>query len=89
MCKSSQADGLLWTKTEGKKSWKKHLFVLRDGNLFQVIIFTGGATDREWLPLLPPISKVFHLRLATLLEGAGYLFLEAKFQKLLKSFYGV
>jgi len=45
VCKSSQADGLLWTKTEGKKSWKKHLFVLRDGNLFQATKCKKGSTQ--------------------------------------------
>ena len=34
-------------------------------------------------------NKLASWRLATLLEGAGYLFSQAKFQNLLKAFYGV
>ena len=35
------------------------------------------------------LTKYFFMELATLLEGAGYLFSQAKFQNLLKALYGV
>ena len=40
---STQLEGPLWLKAEGKKSWKKFHFILRDGNLFQTTKSKKGS----------------------------------------------
>lgn len=40
---TTQLEGPLWLKAEGKKSWKKFHFILRDGNLFQTTKSKKGS----------------------------------------------